>query len=66
MPIAKCGLSPSPAPWGRVGVGAKIAKRLSAPLPTSPRSLREQGEEHCTSNHDTSTHDFHSIIADTP
>ena len=38
-------LSPSPARRGRVGVGVTVAKDLSAPLPTSPRSLREQGEE---------------------
>ena len=37
-------LSPSPARRGRVGVGVTVAKHLSAPLPTSPRSLREQGE----------------------
>ena len=38
-------LSPSPAERERVGVGATVAKVPSAPLPTSPRSLREQGEE---------------------
>ncbi len=39
-------LSPSPARRGRVGVGGNGRETLErAPLPTSPRSLREQGEE---------------------
>lgn len=45
MSIPKCGLVSLHRLRGRVGVGVTVAKDLSAPLPTSPRSLREQGEE---------------------
>ncbi len=55
-------LSPSPAGRGRVGVGGALAKVPSASLPTSPRSLCEQGEGPCTSAH----YDFPFNIADTP
>ncbi len=57
-------LSPSLAERGRVGVGATVAKIPSAPLPASPRSLREQGEGQCTRSHYVGTYDFPFNIAD--
>ena len=44
MSIPKCGLVSLPRLRGRVGVGVTVEKDLNAPLPTCPRSLREQGE----------------------